>query len=217
MGLTVAPADRGRADHIIIRNANWRLYRSFVEEIGDGNVRVTYSKGVMEIMSPLPEHERIKKLIGRLLELMTFELDIPVASFGSTTYSDEAIDKGLEPDECYYIEHEAHVRGKNRIDLKVDPPPDLAVEVDISYRALKRNAIYAGLGVPEVWTHADGRTTCEVLGAEGTYATVEFSRSFPFLRVAELDRFLAMIPAVDENTMLRAFREWVRAHDWGRQ
>jgi Uma2 family endonuclease len=215
MGLTVAPADRGRADHILIRNANWRLYRSFVDEIGDGNVRVTYDRGVMEIMSPLPEHERRKKLIGRMVELMTFELNIPTASFGSTTYADEAIDKGLEPDECYYIANEARVRGKNHINLKSDPPPDLAIEVDISYRALRREEIYAGLGVPELWRHADGVTTVLVLGADAAYQSSEFSRAFPFLRVAELDQFIAMIPTVDENTMLHAFRDWVRTLSGG--
>ncbi len=198
------------ADHFLMRDASWRLYRTFVEENGDANVRITYTDGLMEIMSPLPLHERSKRLIGQMVEIMTFELNIRRASLGSTTYSDNTIEKGLEPDECYYIANEARVRGKNRIDLAIDPPPDLAIEIDDSYRAIKRESIYAAMKVPEVWRYDGQQIDCLVLNDTGTYDMVPYSKCFPFLPVPELKRYLDMIPEVDENTMLRAFLDWVR-------
>ena len=205
---TVATSERDRADHFLFRNASWRLYRSIVDEVGDGNVRVTYDGENLEIMSPLPEHERGKKHIGRMIEMLTFDRNIACASLGSTTYSDERLAKGLEPDECYYFANEARIRGKKRIDLQVDPPPDLVVEIDISYRAIRRESIYAALKVPEVWRY-DGMTlACLVLDDREAYRESEFSPSFPFLRVAELTRFIDMAATEGENAMMRAFREW---------
>ncbi len=197
-------------NHFLIQEASWRLYQSFIREIGDSNVRVTYSQGRMELRSPPPQHERDKKLIAQLLELMTFERNIARGSLGSTTYSDEVLDRGLKPDECYYIANEARVRGKDRIDFSIDPPPDLAIEIDISYRAIDREPIYAAMKVPEVWRYDGEKLECLMPQSEGRYALSTHGRSFPFLPVGELKRFIDMIPGVDENTMLRAFREWIR-------
>jgi Uma2 family endonuclease len=144
-----------------------------------------------------------------MVEMLTFELDIPRFSLGSTTYFENTLEKGLEPDECYYIANEALVRGKNRIDLTIDPPPDLAIEIDISYRAIKRESIYAAMKVPEVWRYDGKQIDCLVLNESGTYDIVPHSKAFPFLPVPELKRFMDMVPQVGENTMLRAFRDWV--------
>ena len=209
------PVRRDPANHILLRNVSWRLYRSFVEEVGGGNVRITYSKGMMEIMSPPPQHERRKKLVAQMVEMLTFELGISRGSFGSTTSADEALDQGLEPDECYYIANEAAVRGLDRIDLTVHPPPDLAIEVDISYRAIKRESLYAAMKVPEVWRDDGTHLECLVLGPSGVYAASAYSKAFPHLRVADLEQFLDMAPRTGENAMLRAFRDWIRSRPGG--
>jgi len=87
-----------QANHFVMREASWNLYQTFIREIGDGTTRVTYSDGRMEIMSPLPQHEKNKKLIARLVETMTEELGVVIGSLGSTTYSEQTLEKGLEPD-----------------------------------------------------------------------------------------------------------------------
>jgi Uma2 family endonuclease len=196
--------------HVVLRDVSWELYESLLREIGDQHVLITYDNGSMELMSPLPEHEGWKKVIARLIETLTEELDIPIAGLGSTTYRRRDLAKGLEPDECYYVQHETQVRGKKRLDLRSDPPPDLVVEIDITHRDLAREPIYAALGVPELWRFDGRQLRSERLTPDGTYEVATNSAAFPFLQVADLEPFLAMVPNTDQTTMIRAFRRWVR-------
>jgi Uma2 family endonuclease len=212
---TVAPPVRPacpQVQYLALHDVSWGLYEHLLEEVGDRPIRITYDNGSMEIMSPLPEHERGKKIIGGLIELIALELNIPMCRLGSTTFKRKDLGKGLEPDECYYLRHEAQVRGKNRLDLPQDPPPDLVVEIDISYRAVDRERIYAALGVPEVWRYDGLRLTGLHLGPDGRYQAIEKSVAFPFLRIADLAPFLKMTAETDETSVMRAFRDWVRAN-----
>src|SRR5262245_37165437 len=129
----------------------WEAYVVFTDQLGDQPIRVTYDRGEMEVMSPSNRHENRKRLLGRLLEALTEEMEIDIYSSGSMTCRREELARGLEPDECYWIEHEPVVRGRDDIDLDTDPPPDLALEIEISRSALDRMSIYAALRVPEVW------------------------------------------------------------------
>ncbi len=115
------------------------LYEKLLKDIGERPIRVTYDDGRMEIMSPLPEHEDVKTLIARMIEMLTFLLDMPVKSLGSTTFRRKDRAKGLEPDECYYFRNEAKMRGRKRLDMKKDPPPELVVEIDIMHRSVPRS------------------------------------------------------------------------------
>ena len=107
-------------------------------------------------------------------------------------------------------QHEAQVRDKNRLDLRSDPPPDLVVEIDITHRDVDRLSIYAAMGVPEIWLFDGQQLRAMGLTPPGAYEQIERSRAFPALRVAELHRFMTMLPGTDLTTMLRAFRAWVR-------
>ena len=139
------------------------------------------------------------------------ELNIPIRSGKSTTFSREDLERGLEPDECYYIQHELLVRGKNALDLAHDPPPDLAIEVDITSSSINRMAIYAALGVAEVWRF-DGETLRIFgLGSDGKYEEAEESSCFPFLPWREFIQFLDEIPEQDETSLARSFQSWVRS------
>ena len=164
-------------------------------------------------MSPLPEHEEPKRLIGRLIEMLSFELNMPVKSLGSTTFRRKDKDKGLEPDECYYFRHEAKMRGRNRLDMKKDPPPELVVEIDIMSRSVPREPIYAALGVPEIWRYDGIRLQCLQLRA-GEYHVRKMSLSFPFLEPAKLQQFIDSLPDQDETSILRAFVAWIRKNGW---
>ena len=160
-------------------------------------------------MSPTQEHERGKRLIGRMLETLTDELGIPIMSFGSTTFKDQLLDCGLEPDECYYVQHESEVRGRT-IKLGFDPPPDLALEVDITTSVIDRFPIYAALGFPEIWQFVDGDIVIHLLQQNGDYAVAQKSMALPMVSIEKLTEHLDRCHETDETTWIRAFRQWVR-------
>jgi Uma2 family endonuclease len=201
--------------HFVLEDASWELYEKLLRDIGDRPIRVTYDEGRMEIMSPLPEHERPKKLIAQMIEMLSFERGTPKASFGSTTFRRKEKAKGLEPDECYYFKDEAKMRGRKRVDLSKDPPPELVVEIDVTSRSVPREGIYAALGVPEIWRFDGDRMQClHLIG--GKYAVRKMSVAFPFLEPALLLRFIEQLGHEDENAILRAFRNWVRNNGWAK-
>jgi len=195
---------------VLLYDVSWSTYETLLADLDLRATRLTYDRGNLEIMSPSREHERLKRLIGRMIETMTLEWNIPISSGGSTTIKSEMKKRGLEPDECYYIANEARMRGKDDFDINVDPPPDLVVEVDITRSSLNRMDLYAAFGVPEVWRY-DG-TTLHVtqLQRDGTYAPQGQSPSFPLLPLAEIPRFLDQRNATDETNWIRSFRQWVR-------
>jgi Uma2 family endonuclease len=199
--------------HFVLEDASWELYEKLLRDIGNRPIRVTYDQGRMEIMAPLAEHEGPKRIIGRMIEMLTFELNIPVASYGSTTFRQKEKAKGLEPDECYYFRHEAKMRGRKRIDLRKDPPPDLVVEIDVTSRSVARQPIYAALGVPEIWRY-DGRRLQCLHRANSIYQARKLSLAFPFLEPARLQQFIDVLPQLGETLTLHRFVEWVQANDF---
>ena len=194
---------------ITLDNASWELYELLLRDTDGQNVRITYDQGRMVLMSPLPIHEKIKKLGGRLIELATLELNIPVSSFGSTTWKRQDLAKGLEADECYYIQNEPRVHGRTDIDLSRDPPPDLAVEIDITHIPLDRPSVYAALGVGEVWRYNGERFAFVRRTTGGAYEPIAASVALPFMTPEVVDRFVGLMLA-DENAGMRAFRQWLQ-------
>jgi Uma2 family endonuclease len=196
--------------HIVLDDVSWKFYERVLEEIGNRPIRVTFSEGSIEIMSPLPEHEWVKKAIARLIELMVIELNIPMSGYGSSTFRREDKQRGLEPDECYYLHNASRVRGMKEFDSAVHPAPDLAVEVDITSRSIPRQPIYAALGVPELWRFDGERITILLLGNDGTYLPAPSSSAFPFLPMADFLRFVMRMENEEQTTLLREFQKWVR-------
>jgi Uma2 family endonuclease len=206
MGAVKLPAEQ----RFVLYNVDWDTYVTISDKLGERNIRLNYDGVNLEFMSASLEHERAKKLLGRMLEALTEEMDLDMKSGGSLTCRRQDLERGFEPDECYWIEHEAQMRGRDDIDLTRDPPPDLMLEVEISRGFVDRLAIAARLGVPEVWRW-DGETLrVMVLGSEGQYAESERSRALPFLPVAEFVRFLHLDATQSETKLLRSFRDWVR-------
>jgi Uma2 family endonuclease len=195
---------------IVIDNVSWSAYDALVTGTQCAGTRFTYDRGVLEIMSPSREHERVKRLLGRMVEMLTFERDIPVSSSGSMTLRDVLKQRGLEPDECYYIANEPAMRGRDEYDPAIDPPPDLAIEVDLSRSSVDKLSIYADLGVPEIWTFADDRLEFYQLQPNGTYRTTERSRAFDFLKSADLQGFLDERHGAEETAWARRFCDWIR-------
>ncbi|BAY09270.1 Uma2 family endonuclease [Calothrix sp. NIES-2098] len=194
---------------LLIKNVSWSAYKALLAELGENrNSRISYSQGMLEIMAPLPEHEVSKKIIGNLVEILLEELDMEFWSLGSTTFDQEQMDAGVEPDDCFYIQNEAAVRGKDRIDLTVDPPPDLAIEIDITSRTRFNN--YEVLGVPELWRWKGNKLEINVL-INSKYVASTASAIFPNLPITQIiPEYLMRSKAEGRNAAMRAFRSWVR-------
>ena len=196
-------------DRVVLRGVSWTTYRALSQDLeSEPGRRLTYSQGMLEIMVPLPPHEVYKKLMGRLVEVITEETETEIRSLGSTTWRRDDLRKGLEADECYYIQHEQAVRGKAEIDLTIDPPPDLAIEVDNTSSSMNRMEIYAALAVPEVWRYDGATLTIECL-VDGVYVAQEASAVLPVQR-GDILRFLQVSQTMGETSWVREFRRWVR-------
>jgi Uma2 family endonuclease len=205
--ITPLPLD----EHVLLRGISWNTYQAILDEIeGNRRLYLTYDEGDLEIMSPSPRHESAKRLIGRMVEAYTEELGIPIRSLGSTTFTRQVMKKGLEPDECYYLEHELLIRGKEDLNLDEDPPPDLAIEVDVTRRVLKRFPIYSALGFPEIWQYIRGVIKVHTLDQNGVYVVGDTSKCLPQLPVVKLPDFIRTGNDTDETTWIRGFRAWVR-------
>ncbi len=193
-----------------LRGLSWNDYLAMSEIIGTRRLRTTFCDGELEIMPISSEHEIWTALLGLLIEALTVELKMTRKSLGMTTFRREDIEKGLEPDRCYYLVNEPRVRGKRKIDLSDDPPPDLAIEVEITCSAEKRMRVYAGLGVPEVWRFDGKSLTVNQRVENGEYIVTERSRFFPFLPMNELVRFVHLHDTVEETALVESFRIWLR-------
>jgi Uma2 family endonuclease len=206
-----AVSSTARPQRLVLHGVSWREYtrmlRAFAERSG---FRLTYDRGTLEIMSPLFEHEIDADLLGRFVVVLTEELGLPLQAGRSTTFRRRRMRRGLEPDHSWWIAREPQVRGKRRIDLRVDPPPDLALEVDVTHRTLDRMSIYARLGVPEVWRLDARGLTFQALQPNGRYAEQTHSPTFPLFTPADLMAYMALRTQHDENEVVRQFRVFVR-------
>ncbi len=190
---------------------DWKGYLAIGRVLADRpGLRLTYDRGVLEIMTISSEHDRIKHLLRRLLEAWTEERDMTLAGYGSMTFKRRKLLRGLEPDECFWIANEPKIRGRDDIDLRVDPPPDLVLEIDVSRSSLNRMSIYGAMGVPEVWRYTKGTLVFRVRQSDGRYADAPASLAVPPLTPADLTPFLAMRGATEENALVRQFRAWIR-------
>jgi len=197
-------------DRVVLPNISWQTYQLLIRDFEqEPAIRLTYDRGMLEIRMPLDPHETYKKLLGRLVEAATEELDIEIRSLGSRTCDRADLARGLEPDQCYYIQNEALVRGVAQIDLNQFPPPDLALEIDITSSSINRLSIYATLGVPEVWRY-NGQTLTILSWQNGEYLSQDRSIALPLLNAEDLVRFLALRNAIGETKLVKQFRRWVK-------
>lgn len=209
---------RGRLEpesRVLLRGVGWSGYESVLAVVGDRPVRLAYDRGDLELMSPSSDHERLKSLIGRFIEVVTEELDLPCEAAGSTTWRRADLDRGIEPDECYFIARAAAVQGRS-IELGRDGPPDLAVEVDLSASRLDRPGIYAALGVGELWRFDGQSVRFELLNAAGRYEPSTVSRNVPELTSADVAHWLDLAATMGQTTWARRVRAWVRDELAGR-
>jgi Uma2 family endonuclease len=195
--------------HVLLTDLSWQEFEAILEDLEEKrSSRIAYDRGTLEIMTPLPEHETNKIFISNFVEILLEELDIEFCPLGSTTFKNELMNIGIEPDNCFYIQNEAAIRGKDRLDLTIDPPPDLALEIDLTSRTHPN--IYQALGVPELWLFENGKLQINVL-RDGQYIESEFSSIFERFSIKEvIPHYLNRCRIEGRNKTMKAFRAWVK-------
>jgi Uma2 family endonuclease len=193
----------------LLMKLDWETFEKWLDETMDiRNVpRISYSQGWLEFMVPGVEHEDDKSIIGDLVKILLEEMDIEFRAVASTTLRSSSAKRAVEPDECFYIQHEADIRGKKKIHLDSDPPPDLAIEIDITHRSHFDN--YEKLGIPELWRFNGEELKIFVL-ENGCYQEVEKSRQFPDLPIKQvIPQYLEKSKQDGRNKTMKAFRQWL--------
>jgi Uma2 family endonuclease len=197
--------------HLVLNDISWETYEKLLDLFAEHpKLRMTYYKGTLELMTPLSDHERFSWTIGRLVAVLSEELGLEILGVKSTTWRSEPKAVGKEADESFYIQNEVAVRSKLKIDLTVDPPPDLAIEIDTTHSSIDKMAVYTELKVPEVWRYNNGTISINILTDKG-YVESETSLAFGSFPVKELPKFMQLDPEKGENARMREFREWVRS------
>jgi Uma2 family endonuclease len=195
---------------LILPEVSWGAYERLLSDLGEGyGVRIHFDQGKLSIVSPSAKHEKCKELVLRLVDTIADELGAELESFGSTTFKKEELGKGAEPDTCFYVQNAAAVAGKTELDLGVDPPPDVVVEIDIAHTSTGKFSFYERLRVPELWLYDGERAVIQHLTAEG-YRLAQTSRAFPILTSEALTRFMAEGLTGTERGALRSLRQWLR-------
>lgn len=206
--MTVAvhvPSDRT----VVLHNVSWETYERLLRDVSDCSaLRMHYDNGTLEIMSPSQEHEELNRSLAYLVEALLTELDWESRSLGSSTFRRADLDRGFEPDSCFYIQSTSRVEGKRKIDLRVDPPPDLLIEVELTRSAVEKLATYAEVGVPEVW-RCDGTSVSILRLASGGYERIDASRCFPFLTAEKLSELLREGMQSRCSRWLESIRSWL--------
>ncbi len=196
---------------LLLHDVTWQGYQAHLSACERRRYRIAYDCGRLEVRTLSPRHARIGEVFALFFFILSEELNIPFFSYGSMTLHREDLDRGLEPDKCFYIGKVRRIRSEEEIDLQRDPPPDLAIEIDITRSSLNRMGIYAALGVPEVWRF-DGQTlTVYQLSNQGEYEDCEQSLAFSALPLKKVAEFVRQASTVDDLTLGRSFRAWVRA------
>ena len=197
---------------VTFHNVSWETYERLIEERGESRVpRFAYDRGELEIMSPQAEHESISYAAALLVEVLAEEMDIDVYGLGATTFKRENLERGFEPDQCSSFGDWKLVRGKERLDLATDPPPELLIEIGITSPSLNKLPIYAQLGVREVWRHDGERMRILGLGDEA-YVERPTGLALPPLTNDVLTRFAGEGAKLGRRAWMRRVREWARTH-----
>ena len=209
MPATINLPDPGE-QRITLRHISWETYEALLADHADASSpRFTYSGGTLEIMSPSSEHEELKEVLATIADIVAEEQQVEFKRLGSATFRSRDVERGAEPDSCFYIQNVERIRGKKELDLREDPPPDLVIEVEITSPAVPKLPVYARLGVPEVWLH-DARGPRIMCLSGGEYQNSDRSRALPLLTQAALADFVASSKTLTTLAWRRTVREWVR-------
>ena len=202
----------GPGERVYATGIPWSVYARLADLRDErrSGVKITFDRGRIEIMSPSVRHEKPSLRLAQIVLARVEELGLEAVCARSTTFRQEEAERGLEPDDCFYIAHYAEMLGVRDIDLSVHPRPDLVIEVDETNSSVPKEPIHAPMGVPELWRHDDGEVIIRHLQADQTYGTADRSLSFPQVTSADLARLLVDTNHLGDIAAIRHYRAWAR-------
>ncbi|TDI44111.1 MAG: Uma2 family endonuclease [Acidobacteria bacterium] len=206
MATVVSPPEQS----VVIANVRWRTYLNLLEDLAESSSpRLTFDRRTFEITSPTKKHERLNRVLVQLVEVLTDELGIDMENLGSATFKREDLERGFEPDSCFYFEQAALVRSKEELDLSVDPSPELVIEIDVTSTSIHKDPVYAQLGVREVWRY-DGNELRIAKLVGKSYVVSERSATLPLVTATVLTQFLESSRTATRPELVKSFRQWIR-------
>ena len=210
MPTLVSPPLEAGEQRVVLDGISWETYERLLADYADASSpRLTYDQGTLEIMSPSREHERLKEILAAVADVLAEEWQMEFERAGSTTFRRPDLRRGLAPDSCFYVQNVERIRGKEEIDLLVDPPPDLVIEVEITSPAVSKRSIYSRLGVPEIWL-TEGRGVRILRLAEGECRSSERSEVLPPLTESVLSDFVQQSKTLTTLAWRKMVRDWAR-------
>ena len=192
-------------ERLLLQNIDWETYLTWSEARRGSVPRMTYDRGVLELMNPRRQHEELSRFLGRLVETYTEVRGIEVRSVASTTFRRPELLRGFEADESYYISNVEAIWRKPEVDLSIDPPPDLVIEVEITSSVIAKMPLFAAMKIPEVWRHDEEHLEMLVL-TDGEYQPIKQSRELPGLTIAMIESVIDRRFEVGETQLIRDFR-----------
>lgn len=199
---------------VIFQQCSWEEYEQLLQELEDErpHLRISYDDGTLEVMSPRPEHEKYARFVDDLVRALADLQDLQVEMVGSATWKRRPLAKGVEPDACFYVANAHRVIGKRGIDLEVDPPPDVVVEIDLTHESSRKFRIYAALGVPEIWWYDDTQPRLSFYRLTGgSYVEITQSQFFEGVTPGAIATALEESDTKGQTAALRTFRQtWRR-------
>jgi Uma2 family endonuclease len=204
MATMISPTDR----RVIIQGVSWETYERLQADFGDSHAaRLTFDQGTLEIMAPSFAHERPTHLLTQIIDILAEVRGLDLLGAGATTFKREDMQRGFEPDASFYIQHAAAVRNNTDIDLDVDPPPDLVIEIDLTHPSLDKLPLYAALGIPEVWRYTGQRLLIYQWSTDG-YTVTDTSAVLPDVTSSQLTQLVADGQDMPRPAWLRRVRAW---------
>lgn len=208
--LVEAPTEMTVVRCVVLRQVSWETYERLLADYEDQTgPRFCYDSGMLEIKMPSVTHEKANRTLAQLVEILAEETNLDLERLGSTTFKRKDLLKGFEPDSCFYIQNADAISGKKKLDLRVDPPPDLVIEADVTSDSLNKFVLFSGMRVPEVWRYDDGQVTIYRLEGE-SYVEAEGSLALPLLTSEMATRFLSESQEMKSSTWARRVRDWVQ-------
>jgi Uma2 family endonuclease len=210
MPTTISQPREDRDQRVVLGHVSWETYESLLADHADVRLpRFTFSEGMLEIMRPSSEHEKLNHVMATIADIIAEEQQVEFKCLGSTTFRRRDLSRGTEPDSCFYIQNVERIRGKKEIDLRVDPPPDLVIEVEITSPAVPKLPVYARLRVPEIWLH-DGRAPRILRLSGDQYENSDRSGVLPSLTQSVLSAFCEQRGTLTMLAWRRVVRTWAR-------
>lgn len=193
-------------EHIILRGVSWKTYEQLMKEHEDSSApRFTFDQGCLEIYMPSQKHEEKSAFLKDIVQIIAEEQDVELRNLGSTTFKKSGIEKGVEPDSCFYLQSYDQVFGKQKIDLE-QFPPDLVIEVDIFSPSINRFPIYAEFKVPEIWRYSNDEVKIHLFDGEKYFESDE-SLALPKVTSKLLTRLLLESETMKRSAWLKNVRE----------